>query len=140
MTSFCLPFVAACYYRDPGVRQIAWALKAPDPTALGVASQVMAPFVPRGALQVPISDRHGDSSVNLAMPGAGGTAGRRPGCGCPDAATPRCIQPERRERGLGPVAPDQQAITVVSGAAELVAGWPGPVVFVDNVAVTGSTF
>lgn len=31
-------------------------------------------------------------------------------------------------------------MTVVSGAAELVAGWPGPVVFVDNVAVTGSTF
>lgn len=119
------------------VREIARRLKVGDAEAIEQAAREMAPAIPAGAVLVPIPGHSGDLWPNLVLCRAIADV-----VGCRVVAAIRreaAVESsrERRKRGLGSVPPEGQRMVAVRRALD---GLSGPILFIDNVVTTGSTF
>lgn len=117
------------------VRRVAYALKLGDKDAIRTAAEAMAQRVPRGAILIPVPSSSGDTKANLAL--AAAIAERAEGSSVADVLRRKApvesssVRRVRGGRGIEPEEHGMQAGDVPGGK---------PVVFVDNVITSGSTF
>lgn len=115
------------------VRNVAYALKRAEPWAIREAVSVMKPHVPRGASLVPIPSSQGDTRANRELANA---LARVTNSNVVDALSRKHpVEPShaRRQKGLPGLHPREHGMRRTRKVKE-------PVIFIDNVMTTGSTF
>lgn len=119
---------------EQATRRLAYALKTADPEAVAIAAAEMAPYVPPGAVLIPVPNSLGDVGPNRVLANA---IAKRVACRVVAAlARARPVESScvRRRQGRLGLTPEEHGITRVKFFLPLV-----PTFFIDNVVTTGST-
>lgn len=123
--------------KEAWVREISYALKkgSRNEVAVRIASRAMAPLVERGSVLVPIPSSSGSVLPNLRL--AKAIAQRTGSVVVPAIARRHVVEAShlRRRRGLQGLTLTQQRSSLLRTSESM----GGNVVFVDNVATTGTT-
>jgi hypothetical protein len=123
-------------HEEARVREIAFALKDPQPWAVEEAVRAMRPFIKGTDVLVPIPNSLGNTQANLALCRALSNA---TGASVLDLLSRKSRVPsshQNRQKGVEGLPPTEHLM-----AGSLPEGLhPNRIVFIDNVVTTGSTF